>query len=219
MSVTAVPLQPVKTSNKAWLWIGIVIAILAAIGVAWIGTRAVVASKGDEATYLAWNAGQPGVRTTASGLQYQLIEAGEGPVGKDGDVATISIEGRLRDGTIFQPRAGGPFPIQAFDPARPVAILGFLEALKLMNKGSRYRIWIPAKLGYDAIPGEGGPAELKGQLLIFDVDVTELQSAAEMQMQQMLQQQQMQQQMQEMQGNSTDPAGNGTDPAAGNVTG
>lgn len=187
MSVTAVPLQPVKTGYKVWLWVGVVVAAAAAFALAWAGTRAQVAAHGSNEQFLAWNAHQAGVRTTASGLQYEVIKTGTGSNAHDGDFATVTIEGRLRDGTIFQPHASGPIPVS---PDR--AIPGFVEALKLMNKGARYRIWLSPKLGYDGAPG-GGPPELKGQVLIFDVELTDLTTAAEMQMR-MMQQQMMQQQ-------------------------
>ena len=74
MSVTAVPLQPVKRAYKVWLWIGVLAAIALALGLAWVGTRAAVAAKGTNEQFLAWNKGQPGVKTTASGLQYQVLK-------------------------------------------------------------------------------------------------------------------------------------------------
>jgi len=200
MSVTAVPLKPVNSSTRLWLWLGILVAIALAFGLAWMGTRATVAVKGTNEQYLAWNKSRSGVKTTASGLQYQVIEAGSGPAAQEGDVATVQIEGRLRDGTIFQPQAGGPFPVQTGG-----AIPGFVEAMKLMPKGAKYRVWLPSNLAYDAAPG-GGPPELKGKILIFDIEMTGLMTAAEVQMRQMQQQQMMQQQMGEQGGNEAAPA-------------
>jgi len=190
MSVTAVPLQPVKRAYKVWLWIGILAAILLAFALAWTGTRAAVAAKGSNEDFLAWNAGRLGVQTTASGLQYQVLREGEGPNAQDGDLATASIEGRLRDGTVFQPRAGGQIPVGQG------MIAGFTEALKLMNKGALYRVWLPPKLGYGGEPG-AADHPLGDKVLIFDIDMQELVPAEQfrqMQMQQM--QQMMQQQMQ-----------------------
>jgi FKBP-type peptidyl-prolyl cis-trans isomerase FkpA len=199
MSVTAVPIEPVKRSYKVWLWAGILVAVLGAAALAWYGTRAVVAAKGTNDEYLAWNLTQPGVKVTASGLQYQVIKPGTGAAPKDGDVANVSIEGKLRDGTVFQPRAGGPFPIQP-----GAAIPGFYEAMKLMPKGSHYKIWIPSKLSYDAMPG-GGPAELAGQVLMFDVEMKDVKTAADVQREQAMQQEMMRRQMEQM-GNQTAPA-------------
>ena len=201
MSVTAVPLKPVNSSTRLWLWLGILVAVALAFGLAWMGTRAAVAVKGTNEQYLAWNKGQPGVKVTASGLQYKVIEAGEGPTAQDGDVATVQIEGHLRDGTVFQEKAGGPFQVQAGG-----AIPGFVEAMKLMPKGAKYRVWLPSNLAYDAVPAEAGEHPLKGKILIFDIEMTGLMTAAEVQMRQMQQQQMMQQQMGEGAGNEAAPA-------------
>ena len=198
MSVTAVPIQAPSSSTRLWLWLGLVVAIVAAFGLAWMGTRAAVAAKGTNDQFLAWNKGQSGVKTTASGLQYQIIVPGEGPTAQEGDVANVQIEGHLRDGSVFQEKAGGPFQVQEGG-----AIKGFVEALRLMRKGSKYRVWLPSNLAYDDVPPGAGEHPLKGKVLIFDIEVTGLMTAAEVQMRQMQQQQQMQQQLQ-AQGNATD---------------
>ena len=62
MSVTAVPLHPVKQRHIVWIWVGIVLALLLAAGFAWAGTRSGTDS------FLSGNASRPGVVTTASGL-------------------------------------------------------------------------------------------------------------------------------------------------------
>ena len=206
MSVTAVPVKPVNSSTRLWLWLGVLVAVLLAVGLAWMGTRAAVAVKGTNEQYLAWNKGQSGVKVTASGLQYQVIEKGEGPTAHDGDVATVEITGHLRDGTVFQEKAGGPFQVQAGG-----AIPGFVEAMKLMPKGAKYRVWLPSNLAYDAVPAEAGPHPLKGKILIFDIEMKDLMTAAEVQMRQMQQQQMMQQQM----GGEPGAEGNAAAPAAG----
>lgn len=184
MSVTAVPLQPVKRSYKVWLWLGIVAAIALAFGLAWTGTRASVAAKGSSEQFLAWNKSRIGVRTTASGLQYQEIKPGTGPNAVDGDGASVTVLGTKRDGTIFQPTA----PLQI--PVGQGTIKGFSEALKLMNKGAKYRFWLPPELGYN----EAGPQHpLYGQVLIFDIEMNELipaETLRQMMMQQMMMQQQ-----------------------------
>ena len=66
MSVTAVPLKPVNSSTRLWLWLGILLAIALAFGVAWMGTRAAVAVKGTNEQYLAWNKSRSGVKTTST---------------------------------------------------------------------------------------------------------------------------------------------------------
>lgn len=188
MSVTAVPLQPVKRAYKVWLWIGVLLAIALAFGLAWLGTREQVAAKLPNDQFLAWHKGQTGIQTTSSGLQYQVLKAGEGPTANDQDGVSLQIHGTLRDGSEFQPAA--PMRFQVGQPMIP----GFTEGVKLMNKGSKFRFWLPPKLGYGAEPGAQGPgAELADKVLIFDVEMSDLVPAAviqQMMMQQMMQQQQ-----------------------------
>jgi hypothetical protein len=183
MSVTAVPLQPVKRAYKVWLWIGVIAAIALAFGLAWVGTRSAVAAKLPNDQYLAWHKGQPGIQTTASGLQYQVIQPGSGASVAEQDGVSLKIHGVLRDGTEFQPEA--PMRFQVGQPMIP----GFTEGVKLMKKGAHYRFWLPPNLGYGAEPG--GQNELADKVLVFDVEMQDLVPAAviqQMMMQQMQQQ-------------------------------
>ena len=77
MSVTAVPLQPTNNSTRMWLWLSLILAVALAFGLAWMGTRAQVAAKGTNEQFLAWNKGQSGVVTTASGVQILELKAGD----------------------------------------------------------------------------------------------------------------------------------------------
>lgn len=183
MSVTAVPLQPVKRSYKNWLWAGLVLGVAIAVALAWSGTRASVAAKGGDAQFLAWNKGQVGVQTTASGLEYQVLKEGSGPKANDGDGVKVFTTGTLRDGTVFQP--AGEIPLQVGG-----AIPGFDEALKMMSKGSKLRVWIPSSLAYDKA---GSQHPLYGKLLQFDLEIKDLIPAEQLR-QLMMQQQMMQQQ-------------------------
>ena len=184
MSVTAVPLQPTRRSYVVLLWLGIVVAIVAAVLLAFQGTAAVVAAKGSNDQFLAWNAKQPGVKTTDDGLEYRVLKAGEGtdhPT--DDDVALINYVGKLRDGSTFD-ASKQPTPL-------PVAgsIKGFSEGLKLMTKGAKYRFWIKPDLGY----GDHGAGPIPpGSVLVFDVELVDFlpQSVLQQQMQMMQMQQQ-----------------------------
>lgn len=196
-TVTAVPIPPVKSSVKIWLWVGVVLAIAAAFGLAWMGTREQAAlhlPADQDAKFLAWHKGQPGVKTTASGLQYMMLRAGKGDTAKDGDGVAVSFIGKFRDGTVFQPQSSTQMLVGQG------TIPGFGEALKLMNKGSKYRFWIPSDLAYGPNPQD--PRMPKNAMLIFDIEVSELVTAAEIQQmrQQQMMQQQMMQQMQQQQG-------------------
>jgi hypothetical protein len=200
MSVTAVPLQPVKRSYKVWLWLGVLAAAGGAFALAWTGTREQAAlhlPADQDAQFLEWHKSVPGVKTTASGLQYQVLKAGTGAAPQDGDGVILNIEGRFRDGTVFQPKS----PDQWLVSGQGDRIKGYAEAVKLMNKGSVYRVWIPAALGYGAEPPN--PRMRKNAALVFDIEMAEHITAEEirqMQMQQMMQQQMLQQQQQQQGG-------------------
>lgn len=186
-SVTAVPIPPTKRSYLAWIWIGIVAVVVAAVALAWVGTSRVSAERGDNATFLSWNKGQAGVIETASGLQYQVLEEGEGASPTDADVALVNYKGTLRNGTQFDAsQQPTPLPVAGMIP-------GFTEALKLMKKGGKYRIWIKPELGY----GEEARRDPQGRevipaasLLVFDVELLEfIPQSTYMQMMQQQQQQ------------------------------
>lgn len=211
MSVTAVPLQPVKRAYKVWLWIGVLLAIALAAGLAWLGTREQVAAKGTDAQYLAWNKTRSGVRTTASGLQYQVLEEGEGSTPGEGDYVVANYEGRFRDGRVFdKSERAVPFPVQ-----QGSAIPGFLEGLKLMKKGGKYRLWIPSNLAYGA-PGVQSPDPERvppDAMLVFTVSPERILPAAVVQ--QMMMQQMMQQRQQQGGAPGGPPAGAGGPPPQG----
>jgi len=168
MSVTTVPIQPIKKGSIPKFWAGIAIIALAGAGLAWWGTKDIRSEYASDAQFLADNADEDGVTVTKSGLQIQTIRGGEGKPPTDNDVAMISITGTLRDGKVFQEPASGPFPVSGGIP-------GFTEALKLMQKGGKYKIWIPSELGYgpNDVPDQksGGIAIPGGSTLIFDVEL------------------------------------------------
>lgn len=205
-TVTAVPIAPTKRRYLAWIWIGIVVAIAAAVALAWVGTSRVVAEKGGNAAFLSWNKGQSGVVETASGLQIQTITDGKGGSPTDADVALVMYKGTLRNGTQFDAsQQPTPLPVAGMIP-------GFTEALKLMKKGGKYRIWIKPELGYGAEARrdpQGREVIPADSLLVFEVDLLEfLPQSVYMQM--------MQQQQQQQQGGAPGgPPPGGTPPPQG----
>jgi FKBP-type peptidyl-prolyl cis-trans isomerase FkpA len=196
MSVTAVPLQPVKRAYKVWLWLGVLAAIALAGALAWLGTREQVARHGSDAQFLAWNKGRPGVHTTPSGLQYQVLKAGDGPTPSQGDYVLAMYEGTLRDGKLFdKSERPAPFPIQ-----EGAAIKGFAEGMKLVQRGGVYRFWIPGDLAYGAQTPD--PDRIPANaMLVFKVTVDRVIPAA------VVQQMMMQQMMQRQQGGAGGPQG------------
>ncbi|MEO9599940.1 FKBP-type peptidyl-prolyl cis-trans isomerase [Parasphingorhabdus sp.] len=171
MSVTTVPIHPIKKGSLIKIWIGVALIAIAALALAYSGTQDVVVNGATNEQFLAANADEDGVITTASGLQYMVIKPGEGASPSATDTALVKYEGTLRDGTIFDANEQTPMPVGGVVP-------GFSEALQLMQKGGEYRIWIPSDLAY----GEASPGELvpSNSLLIFDVTLLDFISAAQM---------------------------------------
>jgi len=116
--------------------------------------------------FLDKNKDREGVKVTASGLQYKVLEAGEGPQPDSNDVVTVHYTGKLIDGTVFDSsrERGEPaqFPVDG-------VIQGWSEALQMMHEGARYELFIPPELGY----GERGAGQAIGpnEALIFDVEL------------------------------------------------
>lgn len=114
--------------------------------------------------FLQKNKMKKGVTTTASGLQYEVLEEGKGKKPGKTDVVTVDYEGRLLNGQVFDSsyKRGEPasFPVDG-------VIAGWQEALQLMNSGSTYMLYIPANLAY----GESGAGGMIGpnEMLIFKV--------------------------------------------------
>jgi FKBP-type peptidyl-prolyl cis-trans isomerase FklB len=122
--------------------------------------------------FLAANKGKPGVVTTASGLQYQVLRSGKGASPKATDTVRVHYEGKLLDGSVFDSS------IKRNEPAEfPVngVIPGWTEALQLMKVGDKWQLFIPAKLAY----GARGAGEAIGpnSVLTFEVELLEIRPA------------------------------------------
>jgi FKBP-type peptidyl-prolyl cis-trans isomerase FklB len=120
--------------------------------------------------FLAENAKKEGITITASGLQYEIVEAGSGDKPAADSNVTVHYHGTLPDGTVFDSSVerGEPtsFGVNQVIP-------GWTEALQLMSTGSKYRLYIPQNLAYGATPHPGGPIE-PYMALIFDVELLEI---------------------------------------------
>jgi len=131
-------------------------------------------NKAKEEGFLKENAQKPGVKVTASGLQYKVITEGTGPLPKESDTVKVHYRGTLLDGTEFDSSYKRNQP--AVFPLKGV-IKGWTEALQLMKVGSKYQIFLPSSLAY----GENGAGQIIGPnaTLIFDVELLAIEKAAE----------------------------------------
>ncbi|MDR6842525.1 FKBP-type peptidyl-prolyl cis-trans isomerase [Pseudoxanthomonas sacheonensis] len=123
-----------------------------------------------EKTFLTANGKKPGVVTTASGLQYQIITQGTGPKPKTTDRVSVHYAGALLDGTEFDSS------YKRNEPAQFVlgsVVPGWSEALQLMPVGSKYKLWIPAKLGYGETGTPGGPIP-PNSTLVFEIELLQI---------------------------------------------
>ena len=125
------------------------------------------AYKTEGESFLAENATKAGVVTTASGLQYEVIEAGNGPKPTASDTVQVHYHGTLIDGTVFDSSVTRGLPA-TFGVHQ--VIKGWTEALQLMPVGSKYRLYIPQDLAYGANPHPGGAIK-PFMTLIFDVEL------------------------------------------------
>ncbi len=123
--------------------------------------------------FLAENAKKEGVMVRESGVQYKILELGEGPKPNETDIVTVEYRGTLLDGTEFDSsyKRGQPtkLPLTSFIP-------GWTEAVAQLPVGTKAMIWIPAELAY----GERGtPAIEPNSTLVFEVKLLAAEPAPE----------------------------------------
>jgi FKBP-type peptidyl-prolyl cis-trans isomerase FkpA len=124
----------------------------------------------DGQKFLAENGKKPGVVTTASGLQYQVLTEGKGAKPKSSDVVRVNYKGTLLDGKTFD---------STYDRQEPAmfqleqVVPGWKEGIALMPVGSKYRFWIPSSLGYGEQGTPGGPIG-PNATLVFEVDLLDI---------------------------------------------
>jgi len=183
--VTRVPLQPIAKGSISKLWIGIVLAIAAAAGIAWAAAP--------------------------QGIDLEVLQAGSGPTATADDVVFVKYVGRLDDGTVFdesQPLPipegflpeGTPFPVEGG------TIEGFSQGLAQMKKGGKYLLEIPASLGYGDMSPPGSDIPPNSDLT-FEMEVVEIMSRADAEQRFAMLQQMMQMQQQEAMGAAGGPQG------------
>jgi len=167
-----------KPSSPVVKWIVLGMLIIGLVGLlVWAGTQSQVATAQigatplaeaapAGATYLEQHKEKPGVKTTASGLQYEVLREGTGPMPAAADTVTVHYEGKLLDGKVFDSS------YQRGEPASfglNQVIPGWTEGVQLMHTGSKYRFTIPPALGYGE-RGAGGDIP-PNAVLIFDIEL------------------------------------------------
>ena len=124
--------------------------------------------------FLADNGKRAGVKTTASGLQYEVIREGSGAKPAADSVVVCNYEGTLIDGTVFDSTKDSGRSA-TIDIAH--VIPGFSEGLRLMSVGSKYKLYIPSELAYGEGSRETGLPP--NSLLIFEVELLEVHDAGD----------------------------------------
>jgi len=122
-------------------------------------------NKAEGDAFLAKNKSKAGVKTTASGLQYEVISQGTGPRPGPNDTVEINYTGSFIDGQVFDASSKHNPPGAAKIPLAGV-IPGFREGLQLMQVGGHYKLYIPSTLAYGSEPRPPMPPNAT---LIFDV--------------------------------------------------
>lgn len=132
-------------------------------------TRKMNAVKKEGEDFLSENGKRPEVKTTASGLQYEVIKEGTGKRPTVNDVVKVHYHGTLIDGTVFDSSVKRGTPAE-FGVSQ--VIKGWVEALQLMPVGSKYKLYIPSELAYGQ---QGAGAMIKpNSALVFEVELLEI---------------------------------------------
>src|SRR4051812_17587907 len=121
--------------------------------------------KAEGAAFLEKNKARAGIKTTASGLQYEVLKEGTGSSPKATETVTVNYKGTLMDGTTFD---------SSYDRGQPATFVlnqvipGWTEGVQLMKPGAKYKFYIPSNLAY----GEQAPPQIGPNApLIFEVEL------------------------------------------------
>lgn len=121
--------------------------------------------KEDNKAYLKQKASEQNVHTTAQGVLYEVLQQGEGNRANIRSIVSVYYKGMLIDGTVFDDNTQQGYP-DAFRLAD--LIMGWQIALTQMCPGDKWRIYVPAEVGYGATYVSGIP---KHSTLIFEIEL------------------------------------------------
>ena len=126
-------------------------------------------NQGEGQKFLAANKAKPGIRATASGLQYQVLRQGAGAKPKSTDTVRVHYKGTLLNGQTFD---------SSYDRGQPVefplnqVIPGWTEGVGLMPVGSKFKFWIPSSIGYG--PAGSPPKIGPNATLVFEIELLDI---------------------------------------------
>ncbi len=152
--VTRVPLQPVAKGSLTKLWLGVIVAVLIGVSIAWAAVP--------------------------KGFAIDTLVEGQGPTGQVGDIAFVKYTGKLAStGEVFDQSQDIPLPVQGLFPEgtpfpieEGATIDGFYNGLQQMQKGGKYELYIPSEQAYGSEPPQGAPIPPNADL-IFEIEVVD----------------------------------------------
>ena len=135
-----------------------------------IVAKASTQNKADGEAFLAENAEREGVITTESGLQYEILKEGNGPIPVDGDTVSAHYILSTIDGTVLQNsyEMGEPinFPVNG-------VIKGWTEALLMMPVGSKWKLYVPTELAYGENPSPRSGIK-PNAVIVFEMELLDI---------------------------------------------
>lgn len=157
--ITRVPLQPIAKGSLVKLWLGVILAILVGVAIAW--------------------------SAAPKGLSIETLAEGTGPNPGAEDVVFVKYVGTLADGTEFDRSQEIPLPIPGIFPeGNPLPlesmVPGFREGVMQMQKGGKYELFIPSDKGYGSNPQPGSPIPPDADL-IFEIELVDFMSREDFQ--------------------------------------
>lgn len=114
--------------------------------------------------YLSNNAQEEDINMTDSGLQYRVIEEGDGESPSEESTVTVNYKGTYTNGYVFDENDDSVFNLASVVP-------GFSEGIQLMQEGARYELFLPSDIGYGDNPPGG---IVPGAVLVFEVELLEI---------------------------------------------